>query len=180
MNILLNPFPVLTTERLILRPLVTSDREELMKLRSDEQVNKYLDRPPTITLADADAFIQKIDGVINNKQGIYWVIGLKDEPALIGTICYYNLLHERDMAEIGYELMPNYQGKGLMQGAITEVIRYGFEVMRLKIITALPHPANESSVKLLNKIGFVSDEGFEYVSKEEADGLAVYVLTSPR
>ncbi|MES2278908.1 MAG: GNAT family protein [Bacteroidota bacterium] len=178
MQITTNPFPTLFTDRLALRALVPADREELMKLRSDEQVNKHLNRPPTTTLADADAFIQKIDAVMQHKQGVYWVISLKDKPVLIGTICYYNLLPEKDMAEIGYELSPDWQGKGLMQEAINEVIRYGFEVMGLKIITAMPHPANESSVKVLKRTGFVRDEGFEYASEEEADGLSVYVLIS--
>jgi ribosomal-protein-alanine N-acetyltransferase len=177
MNISLNPFPALTTDRLVLRTLDLSDREQLMKLRSDERVNKYLNRAAAITLADAEAFIQKIDQILKDQQGIYWVISLKDKPALIGTICYYNLLPEKDMAEIGYELSPDHQGGGLMQEAITEVIRYGFELMGLKVITAMTHPANESSVKVLKRSGFILDAGFEYVSEEEAEGQLVYVLT---
>lgn len=175
MHINPTPFPVLTTNRLILRALNPGDGDALFRLRSDERVNRYLNRESAITKADADAFIQKINQLIQDNRSFYWALNLKDNPELIGTICYWNLDTEKDMAEIGYELLPDYQGKGLMQEAITAVIHYGFNEIRLKAITALPHPANENSVKLLKRNDFWLDAKHEYVTEEEADGLAVYV-----
>jgi ribosomal-protein-alanine N-acetyltransferase len=176
LKIELNPFPVLSTKRLTLRALSPADACELMKLRSDKQVNRYLDRPATTTVAEAEAFILKIAGVINRKEGVYWVIGLKDNPALIGTLCYWNFDTEKEMTEIGYELMPAHQGKGLMQEAIAAAIAYGFKEMKLKIIAAVTHPDNTGSSKLLIKNGFGLDTANAFVSQEDADGLEVYIL----
>ena len=176
MHINLHPFPVLATKRLVLRALNIDDRDALLALRSDERVNKYIGRSSNINAGDVETFINKIAAIIENKQGVYWVICLKDNPKLIGTICYWNLELERDLAEIGYELSPDYQGQGLMQEAITVVINYGFNVMSLKVITALPHPDNVNSVKLLERKGFELDTGYQYVSKEDAGAQAVYVL----
>ena len=47
------PFPVLETERYILRQLSLSDDNEIFILRSDKEVNKYLDRPIAKTIEDA-------------------------------------------------------------------------------------------------------------------------------
>ena len=55
------PFPVITTQRLILRKLNIKDAKEIMMLRSDEQVNKFIDRPKSIDLNEAKKFIEKID-----------------------------------------------------------------------------------------------------------------------
>jgi ribosomal-protein-alanine N-acetyltransferase len=176
MKINLNPFPVLFTERLVLRALRLTDAEELLKLRSDQQVNRYLDRPATTTLAEAEAFIKKIAGLVSNNEGIYWAICLNTDPTLIGTLCYWNFNTEQEMADMGYELLPAYQGMGLMQGAIAAVIDYGFTAMQLKMIAALTHPDNTASSKILIKNGFILDAVNEFVSKEEAEGQKVYIL----
>ncbi|QKJ30798.1 GNAT family N-acetyltransferase [Mucilaginibacter mali] len=176
MTIDLNPFPVLATDRLVLRKLDLSDNEALLKLRSDESVNRYLDRPPTNSIADAEAFIHKIAAIIQNQHGIYWAITLKDEDALIGTICFWNFNHEKRMADIGYELMPQYQGQGFMQEALAKVLAYAFDTMQLKVITGLIHPENERSIQALKRNGFILDKTNEIVSKEDAGVEAVYVL----
>jgi ribosomal-protein-alanine N-acetyltransferase len=166
-------FPVIETDRLVLRALNSDDADALLKLRSDEQVNLYIDRPPTKTVADAQAFIDKI----LNTGSTYWVINLKNAPGLIGTICLWNFDAEKSMAEIGYELMPHHQGKGIMNEAIQAIIRYSLDELQLRVLAAITHPDNEASAKLLKRNGFVLDEVNEFVSKEDADGLLAYVLT---
>ena len=84
-----------------------------------------------------------------------WVITLKDDPKLIGTIVYWHIVKEKDEAEVGYELLPQYRGKGMMQEALSKVIEYGFNTLKLKTIVADPKAVNLSSVKLLEKCGFV-------------------------
>ncbi|GAB3907926.1 GNAT family N-acetyltransferase [Mucilaginibacter boryungensis] len=178
MNTNFDPFPVISTERLILRALTLTDSGELFKLRSDEQVNRYLDRPPTTTIEQAEAFIHKIAQVVQNRDGIYWVISRKDEPSLIGTICYWNFNVDKASADIGYELMPKYQRQGLMTEALQAVIDYGFDNMRLKMIIALTHPDNAVSAKLLKRTGFVLDERYGFVSEDNAEGQVVYIFSN--
>ncbi|NCD71428.1 GNAT family N-acetyltransferase [Mucilaginibacter agri] len=169
MNINLSPFPALTTERLVLQKLSAEDANAILSLRSDDVVNTYLDRAPATSIQDARDFIQKIESTLQNKQGVYWVISLKTNDDLIGTICYYNFDLENSTAEIGYELLPQYHGKGLMQEAIEKVLTHGFEVMQLNSITAFPRMDNESSIKLLKRNGFELGELVE-------DNYAMYVL----
>lgn len=148
------PFPDLFTERLILRQLNANDANEIFKLRSDEGVNKYLNRPKANSLEDAKEFINKINNAIQNNESLYWAIMFKENLSLIGTICLWNISKENYTAEIGYELIPDYHGKGIMQEAFLKVIEYGFENMKLKRIEAYTHTDNESSIKLLVKNNF--------------------------
>lgn len=172
------PFPILKTERLILRRLNDNDDENIMLLRSDERVNKYIDRPACVDIHEAKKFIEKIENGIAGNKSIYWVITLKNDDALIGTICIWNISFENDMAELGYELHPNFQGKGMMQEAITKVIDYCFRKMKVKTITALPHPDNRKSINILLRNKFIPDEDYEFVSKEDAGELLVYYLVN--
>ena len=157
MKLNLTPFPKLTTERLVLRQLENKDAGRIFMLRSSDIVNQYIDRPRANSEEDAMQFIQKINSGMAINQCPYWAIDLKQSNQLIGTICLWNISVEEKKAEIGYELLPEFQGKGLMQEAITAVIDYAFNEMELDSIDAVFHPQNLRSIRLLEKNSFKQD-----------------------
>lgn len=159
-NINFTPFPILTTERLVLRKLKFEDENEISFLRSDESINKYIDRPKTVTNEDAKKFIDKINAGIKNNDWIYWAITTKDNNKLIGTICLWNFSEEKDIAELGFELSTEYQGKGIMQEALAKIIEYGFENLNLKKLEAYTNQQNIPSLKLLEKNNFIQEKVF--------------------
>src|SRR6266536_220682 len=61
------PFPILITERLTLRQPVISDEQEIFTLRSDSEINKYLDRQVSNTIEDAfnTIKVQKIEAFLH-------------------------------------------------------------------------------------------------------------------
>ena len=150
-----NPFPTLTTERLSLRQFIPGDENEIFIMRSDEEMNKYTGIEKAESIEDAISFIEKINKLIGNNESVMWGITLKHESRLIGTICLWNIVSEEEQAETGYVLLPQFQGRGIMQEAIMKVIEYGFTAMKLQSIIADLHPDNISSVKLLERTGFV-------------------------
>ena len=149
-----NPFPVLKTARLTLRQLISSDVNEIFALRSNENVNKYLDRKPSKSIDDAKIFIETINKNIQSNNSIYWAITLNDTDKLIGTICLFDFSDDNLKAEIGYELLPDFQGKGIMQEAISKVIDFGIQHTGLNSIEAHSHSENKSSTRLLEKFNF--------------------------
>jgi ribosomal-protein-alanine N-acetyltransferase len=157
----LNLFPELITRRLLLRQLSLDDAEEIFQLRSDERVNALIDRTTATSIDDARQFINMIITAQKNNESIMWVITLKDNPKLIGAITYWNIVKEKDEAEVGYELLPQYYGQGIMHEALLKVIEFGFKTIRLKTIVADPKAINEPSVKLLEKCGFMKKGAIE-------------------
>ena len=175
MNNTFTPFPVLKTERLTLRQLSVNDDQEIFALRSDKQVNKYIDRVPSNTIEDARNFIHKIAEVVRQNEGIYWAITLTNNDNLAGTICLFNFSKENDKAEIGYELLPAFQRQGIMQEAISKVIAFSLDVIGLKTIEAYTHPENENSSKLLEKFNFRKQENIDSNSN---DMFVIYKLST--
>ena len=153
----LTPFPVLKTERLILRQLESNDDHEIFALRSNDEVNKYLDRKPSQFIEEARIFIRTINENIQKNESIYWAITLKEENHLIGTICLFDISSNPPKAEIGFELLPELQGKGIMQEAIIKVIEFGFQQLRLDLIEAHTHSENKNSISCLKKSGFKTE-----------------------
>ena len=151
-------FPVLKTERLTLRQLVSSDDKEIFALRADDNVNKYLDRKPSKSIDDAKNFIKTINENIQRNDSIYWAITLNGTDKLIGTICLFNFSEDHSKVEIGFELLPDFQGKGIMQEAISKVIDFGFQHVGLNSIEAYTHSENKSSTRLLEKLNFTKEK----------------------
>jgi len=151
------PFPVLTTPRLILRSLRTEDAHDLFFLRSNEEVNTFIESARHTSLEQTEAFMLKIENGIRRNEWIFWAITAKNDDRLIGTICLWNLEVEKDLAETGYVLHPDYQGRGWMSEALEAVVSFGFDELHLKDITAFTHRDNVSSTQLLLRHGFRPD-----------------------
>ncbi len=151
---MLMQFPTLTTERLLLRCIELSDAPAIKKLRSNKSVNQFLDRPKSITIEKTQRFIENILFLIETQHSFYWVIVLKETNAVMGIICYWNLERDAKKAEIGYELHPKFQGKGIMREALLKVLEYGWNEIQLETITAFTKEDNLKSISLLEKSNF--------------------------
>ena len=160
--------PTLQTERLLLRPLKKEDARNIFLLRSDEFINQYIDRPRATSIEDAKAFIEKIGGLTAEQNAFYRAITLKENDDLIGTVTLWNVNDALNKAEIGYELLPSFQGKGYMQEALKAVIDLAFNELNLSSIEGWTHPHNISSYKLLEKLGFTRDLDAEKTKPDEA------------
>lgn len=156
-NINFSPFPNIETERLLLRRVDLNDVNEILTLRSNPETMKYIPRPLAKTKEDAIAHITIIDAKIENNEGINWAITLKNNPKLIGIIGHFRIKPEHFRAEIGYMLLPEYHGKGIITEAVKETVNYGFEIMKLHSIEAIIDPENFASERVLQKNGFVKE-----------------------
>lgn len=152
-----NPFPNLETERLFLRRVVVEDVAEIFALRSNKELMKYIPKPVIKTNEEALAHIMMINEKIDAQESINWAITLKDDLKLIGIIGHYRIKPEHFRSEIGYMLLPQYHGKGIITEAIKATLNYGFEIMKLHSVEAVIDPENFASERVLQKTGFVKE-----------------------
>jgi len=162
-------FPILTTEKLTLRQLSLNDEHEIFILRSDSEINKYLDRQISNTIDDARNFINKV----NENNLLYWAITFSNKNILIGTICLFSFSEEDNKCEIGYELLEDFQRQGIMKEAAEKVIDYAFNIINVKKIEAVPHRDNKNSINLLEKLSFKNSNEYNKTTPE----LVCYYLT---
>ncbi|MBK8600559.1 MAG: GNAT family N-acetyltransferase [Flavobacterium sp.] len=156
-NINFEPFPNLETNRLLLRRLENSDVKEVFALRSNPSTMKFIPRPLLKNDEEALEHIAMINAKIDNNEGINWAITIKGNPNLIGIIGHFRIQPQNYRAEIGYMILPEYHGQGIVAEAIKEVVRYGFEEMNLHSIEAIIDPNNLASGRVLQKNGFVKE-----------------------
>lgn len=152
-----HPFQNLETERLLLRRVSTADVNEVLELRSNAETMKFIPRPLIKTLEEALEHIQMIDDKIEANVGINWAITLKENPKLIGIIGHYRIQPENHRCEIGYMILPQYNGQGIITEAVKAVLAYGFDILNMHSIEAIIDPANSASERVLQKNGFVKE-----------------------
>ena len=166
-------FPVLTTERLTLRRVSLDDQQSIFALRSDVEINKYLQREPSKNIEDAVDFINKVNDNIEKNTSLYWAITLTETKAFVGTICLFDFSSQENSCEIGYELMHRFQGQGIMKEAMVSVVEYVFHTLKVQKIVAYTHKENLVSINLLSKLGFLESKELD----QENPDVGVYTLS---
>jgi RimJ/RimL family protein N-acetyltransferase len=144
----------LETERLTLRHLSPAmDAEFILRLLNEPSFLQYIGDKKVRTLDDARAYIRNgpMKSYEENGFGLYRV-GLKENGSAIG-ICGLIKRDTLPEPDIGFAFLPEYWDKGYAHESAAEIMRYARDVLRLDRILAITSPDNESSGKLLGKIG---------------------------
>ena len=151
-------FPVLETERLVLRAVRPSDLSAIFAIFSDEAVTQHYGLETFTAVEEAAQRIAAIRQNYQKRRSLRWAITRHEDDTLIGSVGLMNVRPRFFNAAVGYELAPAFWRQGVMTEALTAVIEFGFLVMALNRIEAFVVPENVASIRLLEKLGFV-DEG---------------------
>lgn len=155
----MNPDLLLHTPRLRLRALQPGDEDALFALFSHPQVMRHWSTPPWTDRAAATAMV-----AVDRQAGpdADWLrLGLvaADAPdgPVIGTCTLFDIDRGSRRAEIGYALAPSAWGRGLMHEALTALLQHGFDTLDLNRVEADIDPANTSSARALQRLGFQAE-----------------------
>jgi ribosomal-protein-alanine N-acetyltransferase len=153
-----SPFPELKTERVLLRRMQKEDAAALFLLRTNEKVLRYLGKEPQGSVSEAEEMIKQFNNFLVKNESIIWAITFSSAPEfMIGTISLWNIRPEQYRSEIGFVLDPQHWRKGIMKEAVSLVVDYGFNQLRLHSIEALLSPDNAGSVAVLESTGFLKE-----------------------
>ena len=171
-------FPVLKTNRLTLREIRISDAQQIFKMRSSGRVNQFIARPNMSNYEDSVKLAEKTRLAFDNKQAIGWAGILRDKNEIIGT-CGFNQIDFQNLrAEIGGELSVDYWGKNVAIEAVSAIIKFGLDTMKLHTIEAKVSPDNRGAIFLMEKIGFKKEAHFvdRVFFNDTFSDMAVYSL----
>ena len=144
---------MISSERLILRPVMMCDRFDIFDYSKNENIGRNAGWAPHSSIDETESIL---DDIFIGKDGIFSII-LKERPKVIGTIGLTDDPARSNPSSrmLGYSLSEEYWGKGYMTEAVNSVLKYGFENMGLSIITANCYAENSRSCSVLKKCGFI-------------------------
>lgn len=125
-----------------LRKLLNTDFDLLLRLLTDSRVRRYLGG----ALATKEA-IGRVEQLLRNKPDDYWVI--EAESVSVGTVILSKHI-DSGKAEISYQLLPEWTGKGLAFNAVRAILT----TTSHSRVVAETQAKNVRSRKLLEKLGF--------------------------
>lgn len=150
-------FPELKTERCILREVGADDCAEIYELYSNADVVKYMPFTPFTSVQDARDEMHWYQKIFKEQSGLRWMIEDRESKKVVGTCGFLNYEKIHNRIEIGYDLTPDFWGKGIMTEVVQCVVDFGFLNMSLNKIEAKIEPENEASIRLMNKLGFYKE-----------------------
>lgn len=166
------------TERLILESWAPKDAPDLFAYAKNPNVGPNAGWKPHESVRESRRIIKTIFLAKDT-----WKIVWKENGEVIGSI---GLDEDRRRPgirsrELGYSLAEPYWGRGIMTEAGKAVLRYGFETLRLAIISIQTATTNQRSQSVIRKLGF-HPEGMERMSYRIYDGSTVdeYVFSMLR
>ena len=147
------PHPSLHTDRLVLRPYVLSDVSDLVRLAGAREVAATTLRiPHPYCEEDAVGFINTFAVEAEMGTSARFAITLRDDGQLCGGVGLH-IDKDHQHAELGYWIGVPYWGRGYATEAVRTVVRYGFETLKLRRIYASCFAHNQTSTRVLQKIG---------------------------
>lgn len=124
----------LKTKRLILRPWQDSDAKSLYEYAKDPAVGPIAGWPPHTSVENSREIIKEVLSANET-----YAVCLKEDNKAIGCVGLSvgkasNLKLPEQEAEIGYWIGVPFWGQGLIPEAVKELIRHGFEDLKLEKI----------------------------------------------
>ena len=142
------------TERLRLEPFTPEHREALNAMNNNREVMRYLSSGEPVTMEQTDAAIARNQAKWAQYGYGWWVVFLKDTDEVIGAACVQNLAHKDDNPlEIGWRLLPEYQGHGYATEAGQAAADFAFNHIGVDFVKAVCNPENTASEAVMKRLG---------------------------
>ena len=150
--------PVFDTERLRMRPFRSGDITALHALYGDAQNLRYWSVDASPDLAATRRILGWHLG-FHPRHYALWALEERRNRKVIGMINY----HRRDLRErrvdVGWLLLAERQGNGLMLEAGRALLRHLFDDLKVHKVEALIRPDNRPSAALARRLGFRLEGG---------------------
>lgn len=145
---------ILETEHLVLREIVESDDEFMLDILNQPSFIKYIGDRNVRTVEAAREYIENRFAESYKKFGFgMWTVELKNDGTPVG-ICGFVKRDTLPDADIGFAFLPQFEGKGYALESAVGAMKYGRDVLHLPHVLAITTKDNESSGRLLGKLGF--------------------------
>jgi len=146
---------ILHGDKIILRFLETRDAEELADKINSRDIVRFTARIPyPYRLKDARDFIKKQKLQVQKKEDFVFLITDKNSGAIMGAVGLHHIEKKSKKSELGYWLIKEKWGQGIVSEAVKLVLGFGFQTLQLHRIYAYCFEANIGSKKVLLKNGF--------------------------
>jgi RimJ/RimL family protein N-acetyltransferase len=174
---LLRPDYPVCTARLMLRPLVSADTDDLVAYRSLDDVCRFVPFTPMDHQIVSEKLSSQWAGTEIAAEGQALTLGVESVESghLVGDVVLFFRSATHRSGEIGWVLHPGYSGQGYATEASHAMLHLAFDQLGLHRVTARVDARNEPSLRLAERLGMrreahlISNEWFKDAWSDEID-----------
>lgn len=165
---------ILETKRLILRLVTETDAEFILDQLNQPSFIEFIGDRGVRTVEGARNYIETrfVKSYEDNGYSLY-LVELKESSTPVG-LCGFVKRDTFSDPDIGFAFLPQFGGKGYAVESARGVMKYGHDVLKLERVLAITTQDNESSGRLLEKIGFAFERLIEMPPDNEVLKLFVF------
>ena len=158
------------TKRMLIQPMSDQEIEDLIETSESNELRA--------------AYGEMLSGCKRNSENRVWYapwrMTLKSDHTYIGNLGFKGTAHD-NAVEIGYGVLPGYEGKGYTTEAVQAMAQWAFGNSDVIFVEAETEPDNKASQRVLEKCGFIPDgdgkEGPRFVLESPlTNWMTIYML----
>lgn len=146
-------FPVLETNRLVLRPLRRRDAKDIFSYASDPDVARFVLWDPHRSVSETRSYIRYMQSLSRRGLPSSWAVTLRDSGKVIGTVGFMWYSEANSAAELGYSFSKSFWNHGYATEALRAVIRSVFDALPVNRLEAQHDLRNPASGRVMEKSG---------------------------
>lgn len=141
---------VLRGDRLLLRPLASTDLRRCVKWFSDPRVIRFLGRNSPVTLAEEERWFQDYE-----RRSDEQIFAIEVDGQHVGNLGLHKVDRVHRKAEVGIVIgEPTFWSHGYGTEAMRVALRYGFDVLGLNKISLDVLEYNDRAIRTYERLGF--------------------------
>lgn len=150
------PGPVfMSGERVSLHTVEEEDLDAFARAHSDPDLRVPLGIDAPGNRSTLETFFEE---TVSSRDG-YWFVAVVDEET-VGAAMLPEVDESNGVAALAYWILPEHQGEGYGREAVSLLLEYGFDELRLHRVWADCRVTNEASRGLLASLGFAEEGRF--------------------
>jgi RimJ/RimL family protein N-acetyltransferase len=165
---------ILETERLLLRQFSNEDADFILELLNEPSFIQNIGDRNVRTLEDARAYISNGPVASYRKHGFGLYLVVLKETGESAGMCGLIRREGLEDVDIGYAFLPRFWSRGYAVEAAQAVKTYAKEVVGLTRMVAITDPANQGSIRVLEKLGL----RFEKMIRLSADDIELKLFAA--
>ena len=173
-------FSELRSDRLLVRPVRTTDVDALVERRNNPEVAELQSWTVPFTSEQGTGLIDAISEMEGPADGEWWMatVADADDDTVLGDLAVHLSWGGR-CAEVGYTLDSRHWGNGYATESLDLLLGWLFDSYPLTRVVGMLHPDNIASARVLERCGFLFEahtRNSYWVGDENSDD-HVYAMT---
>lgn len=167
------------SKKIRLRKLKLEDISVIYDIYSNEDSSKLDDWIPYTKIEEAEALINKSNKDFINKSELRYGIEDVTRNILVGSCGIFGFDEWNKKCMLYYQIHHNERNKGYASEAVKLLVRYAFYDLKSNRIEAYITPGNDSSIRVLEKNGFINEgllRQMEFYKGQFWDGIVMAIL----